>query len=118
MVATVPMTLRGFLLPFAEHFRARGCRVDGLARGITGDADCVRGFDRVWDVDWSRNPLRLGQLFRTPAAIRELVVREGYDLVHVHTPIAAFLTRFALRGLRRQGRPRVIYTAHGFHFHQ
>jgi glycosyltransferase involved in cell wall biosynthesis len=36
--------------------------------------------------------------------------------VHVHTPVAGFLTRAALRSRRSQGRVRVIYTAHGFHF--
>jgi glycosyltransferase involved in cell wall biosynthesis len=46
------------------------------------------------------------------------VVGEGYDLVHVHTPVAAFSTRYALRGLRRTGKPRIIYTAHGFHFYE
>jgi glycosyltransferase involved in cell wall biosynthesis len=53
-----------------------------------------------------------------PAKIRELVEREAYDIVHVHTPIAAFVTRYALRNLRKTGKPSVIYTAHGFHFHQ
>jgi glycosyltransferase involved in cell wall biosynthesis len=47
-----------------------------------------------------------------------VVAEEGYDLVHVHTPVAAFVTRVALRNLRRAGRPRVIYTAHGFHFYR
>jgi glycosyltransferase involved in cell wall biosynthesis len=45
-------------------------------------------------------------------------MEEGYDLVHVHSPVAAFATRYALRGLRRTGKPRIIYTVHGFHFHE
>jgi len=56
-------------------------------------------------------------LLRSGAALRALVTREKYDLVHVHTPVAAFLTRFALRDLRRKQGLKVIYTAHGFHFH-
>ena len=31
--------------------------------------------------------------------------------------MAAFVTRYALKGLRKQGKLKVIYTAHGFHFH-
>ena len=46
--------------------------------------------------------------------MRQIVLEQGYDLVHVHTPIAAFLTRFALRKLRPK--VKVVYTAHGFHF--
>jgi len=46
------------------------------------------------------------------------VTAHAYDLVHVHTPIAAFVTRFALRRLPSGTRPNVIYTAHGFHFYR
>jgi glycosyltransferase involved in cell wall biosynthesis len=117
MVATVPDTLRGFLLPFAEHFSSRGFQVDAMADGITRCAACTTGFDRVWDVGWSRHPLdwrNVGACRR----VRQVVAQQGYDLVHVHTPVAAFVTRLALRRLRRSGRPRVIYTAHGFHFYR
>jgi glycosyltransferase involved in cell wall biosynthesis len=38
--------------------------------------------------------------------------------VHVHTPIAAFVTRWALRSVPRAERPVVVYTAHGFHFYE
>jgi glycosyltransferase involved in cell wall biosynthesis len=41
-----------------------------------------------------------------------------YDIVHVHTPIAAFLTRYVARRLPVELRPIVVYTAHGFHFHK
>jgi glycosyltransferase involved in cell wall biosynthesis len=56
-------------------------------------------------------------LLAAPRQIREIVDREGYDLVHVHTPIASFVTRLALRSLPIERRPAVLYTAHGFHFH-
>jgi glycosyltransferase involved in cell wall biosynthesis len=118
LTATIAATLRGFLLPIAGHFRGLGWRVDGMARGVSSDAECVAGFDRVFDIDWSRNPLRVDKLLGTPRRIRELVEREEYDIVHVHTPVAAFVTRFALRKLRLGGRPSVVYTAHGFHFHR
>jgi glycosyltransferase involved in cell wall biosynthesis len=118
LTATIAATLRGFLLPIAGHFRNRGWRVDGMARGVSADPECVAGFDRVHDIEWSRNPLRLGNFLGTPRRIREIVEREGYDIVHVHTPVAAFVTRFALRHLRLRGKPSVVYTAHGFHFHR
>ena len=58
---------------------------------------------------------RLFVAIRPPREIRELVQRNDYDVVHVHSPVAAFVVRFALR---RLSRPRVVYTAHGFHFHR
>src|SRR2546423_13555480 len=105
MVTTVPDTLAGFLLPFAEHFRAQGWHVDAMARGVSGSAGCVQAFDHVWDMDWSRNPLRPSNFISAPKRVRDVVVQQGYDLVHVHTPVAAFVTRFALRHLRKQGKP-------------
>lgn len=115
MITTVPDTLRGFLLPFAEHFRRRGFRVDAMAAGVSGCRDSVAAFDRVWEVAWSRNPLDLRNL-AVARRVRDVATR--YDLVHVHTPVASFVTRLALRGRPRTGRPRVIYTAHGFHFYR
>jgi len=41
--------------------------------------------------------------------------RARYDLIHTHTPVASFLTRYLAR---RTGQGRVLYTAHGFHFYQ
>lgn len=115
-IATVVKTVEGFLLPFARHFRGRGMRVDAMAKGISQSAECRAAFDRVWDIDWSRNPGDVSNFSKAPRLIRAVVAEQGYDLVHVHTPVAAFVTRYALRKKRRQGRPKVIYTAHGFHF--
>jgi hypothetical protein len=45
------------------------------------------------------------------------VVRDGrYDIVNLHTPIAASVARASIATLRRRDRPLVIYTAHGFYF--
>jgi glycosyltransferase involved in cell wall biosynthesis len=118
VVTTIPTTLHDFLLPFAHHFRARGFRVDAMAEGVSAVPRVVASYDRVWEVDWSRNPLDLRNFQTAPRQVESLVAREGYDLVHVHTPVAAFVTRYALRHLRRQRALRVIYTAHGFHFYQ
>jgi glycosyltransferase involved in cell wall biosynthesis len=46
--------------------------------------------------------------------IRAVVTEGKYDIVHVHTPVAAFVTRLALR---KAPRPKTVYTAHGFHFY-
>lgn len=94
-----------------------GWRVDAVASGISQIPECVREYDQVFDMDWTRDPLDIKWLPASARRIRSIVKSGEYDIVHVHTPIAAFVTRFALRRLRRRGKPKVIYTAHGFHFH-
>jgi len=117
-VTTVPITLEAFLVPFAEHFRSQGWRVDALANGASTNPHIADSFDARFDVAWSRNPLDPGNLRGSSAEVRRIVTDGGYDIVHVHTPIAAFVTRWALRRLPAGGRPVVIYTAHGFHFYR
>ncbi len=110
-------TIEGFLRPYAEHFRAQGWTVDALARGATRSPICREAFDHCFEADWSRNPLHPKGILHAPSALRALVAEGKYDLVHVHTPVAAFLTRFALRRMRAERGFKVVYTAHGFHFH-
>ena len=79
--------------PFVRDLRARGYQIETLpiARGL--------------------NPVKhLVSLVRLIALFR----RERFDLLHAHTPIAALLGRIAARAA---GIPFVVYTAHGFYFH-
>lgn len=117
-VTTVPVTLQAFLLPFATHFRAQGWRIDALAKHATSLPALLPAFDTIYDITWSRNPLALSDHFDTWSRVRRIVIEGRYDIVHVHTPIAAFVTRFALRSLPAGERPPIIYTAHGFHFYR
>ncbi len=116
IIATVPQMLRACLLPFADHFRAQGWQVDAMASEFKQAPEVIAHFDQVWEIPFSRNPLFLSNLLTAPKQIRRIVTEQGYDIVHVHTPVAAFVVRFALRQLKN--RPKIIYTAHGFHFYR
>ena len=117
IVTTIAGALEDFILPFVHHYRRLGWQVDGVSVDITSNPACVAALDSVWDVPWSRNPLDPRNLLNAVPQIQEIVKRGNYDLVHVHTPVAAFVTRYALSRLK-QPKPQVIYTAHGFHFHK
>lgn len=118
VAATVPATIEGFLLPIAARMRQLGWRVDALASGATSSAVCASCFDEVYEASWSRQPLDPRNMLSARAEVRALVAANRYDIVHVHTPVAAFVTRVALRDMQREGTVRVVYTAHGFHFHE
>lgn len=122
MVTTVPITLSAFLAPHARYLRDRGWQVDALAAGAHLDGDLRTPFNGVFSAPWDRRASGIGawlaMLLRAPREVRATVRNGGYDVVHVHTPIAAFLTRLALRHRASWPHtPRVIYTAHGFHAH-
>ncbi|MEL6579596.1 MAG: glycosyltransferase family 4 protein [Cyanobacteria bacterium J06621_12] len=118
IVTTIAGAIEDFILPFVHHYRGLGWQVDGVSVDITDNPACVAALDSVWDVPWSRNPLDPRNLINAVPQIQKIVIQGSYDLVHVHTPVAAFVTRYAISQLKIKHKPQVIYTAHGFHFHQ
>lgn len=116
-VTTVPVSLRLFMVPTAQRLRAQGWRVDAASAGAT-DCDAVLrdGYDRVWDMPWSRNPAAPSNLLRALPRMRRLLAEQRYDVVHVMTPVAGLVTRLAVATMPRAARPAVVYAAHGFHF--
>jgi glycosyltransferase involved in cell wall biosynthesis len=66
-------------------------------------------------IDFDRSPL--GK--KNKAAYKQLkkvIADYHFDLIHCHTPTASVLVRMAAKKARKQGTT-VMYTCHGFHFH-
>ncbi|TDT79871.1 glycosyltransferase involved in cell wall biosynthesis [Bacillus sp. AG1163] len=114
VVTTVSGTIKAFLIPQIELLKKQGFEVD-VATNITGKieefSNLLDGV-KIHDVPFNRNAKSLENV-RAYRIIKGIIRDGEYDLIHVHTPIAAFLTRLA--STRRN---KVIYTAHGFHFNE
>jgi glycosyltransferase involved in cell wall biosynthesis len=91
--------------------------VDGIARSAPEQGQTLVEYDQVFDISWSRNPLDPRNFYQAIPQFQKQVRTGCYDLVHVHTPIAAFVSRLSLRTMTMQNKPKIIYTAHGFHFY-
>lgn len=117
MVTTVAATLGGFLLPYGRELRARGWTVEAAANGVLDDPEVVAAFDLAHNLPLSRSIADVRGMQQSVATLAE-VVGDGFDIVHVHTPIAAFLTRVVVARMPKARRPALVYTAHGFHFHR
>ncbi|MEG4033840.1 glycosyltransferase [Microcoleus sp. S36b_A4] len=117
IITTIPSTLK-FFLPLTKHLRSQGWQVDAMAKELSTSEEYAHFFDRVWDIEWSRNPLDPKNLLAAPQQIRQVFAQQQYNLVNVSTPVAAFVARYALNNWRKQGKFKVIYTAQGFHFYQ
>ena len=67
------------------------------------------------NIHFTRSPLNIANL----DAYKELrkIINEGhFDLIHTHTPAASIIARLAAKKARKRGAV-VMYTCHGFHFH-
>jgi len=114
-VASVYTHLAAFHIPFMKLLREKGYQVHAAA--CSGDGrreDVERAGVTCWEVPFARSPYSPAnvQAFRQ---LKALLEEHHYDLIHVHTPAAAFIGRL-LAKTTHQGM--VLYTAHGFHFYR
>lgn len=66
-------------------------------------------------IEFSRHVRKIGRHLQSAWQIHGLL-RDGFDLIHCHSPICAAIVRMAAEKYRRDRRTQVVYTAHGFHF--
>lgn len=113
-VTTISNTVNAFLIPHIEMLINEGHQVDvafNLEQEVNPrikELGC-----KVWILPFQRSPLKLDNK-RAYKQLKELLVREKYDLVHTHTPIASAIVRLVCKKLVGI---KVFYTAHGFHFY-
>lgn len=112
-LCAVDFTVKNFLLPLIDGMTKTGWDV----RVVCSDGPFVadlrhRGY-RIETVPIARsmNPFSVLRAF---IGLIRFFRRERFDMLHVHTPVAALIGRFAAR---LSGLPLIVYTAHGFYFH-
>lgn len=112
-VTTVSRTINAFLIPHINMLLDNGyevhcaCSIDKPV-----DKELQRIGVKIFEVPFSRNPLGIGNI-KAFIKLEELQRINDYDIVHVHTPIAAIYGRLLKLNFPSL---RIIYTAHGYHF--
>jgi len=118
-VATVVKThIVQFHIPYLKMLKEMGWETAVAAKNDYDDPnECnIPYCDKYYPVAFGRSPLTRDNI----CAYKELksIIDEGdFDMIHCHTPVAAFLTRLAARDARKKG-CKVVYTAHGYHFYK
>mgnify|MGYP000855911770 CR=1 FL=1 len=110
IVATVANHIKAFHIPYIEFLKSRGYQVEVACAPDRFIYDIPTPVHQIF---FSRFPFSLKNI-KAYLAIKKIISEENYRLIHVHTPIAAFLVRLAARKYKTP----VIYTAHGFHFYK
>ncbi len=127
IVASVISFIEWFNKENVEHlWKEKGCEVH-----IACNFDYMEDTDeeRTWtyidklksegvvlhNIHFARSPFSKGNL-EAYRQLSKLINEGGFKLIHCHTPTASILTRWAAKKVRKHGTI-VMYTCHGFHFH-
>jgi glycosyltransferase involved in cell wall biosynthesis len=113
-ICAVDFTLKTFLLPLIDAQISEGNEVIS----VCSDGKYIKGMlergYRIKTISISRN-MNIISHIRSTYKIFKFLKENKFDIVHVHTPIAAMIGRLAAFLARI---PLVVYTAHGFYFHE
>ena len=113
-VTAVDITITYLLLPLIDRLKKEGYNVQVVSSP-------GKYTDELKQAGYIINAVDIGRKIRPIAnlkaifALYKLIRREKFDIVHVHSPLAAMLGRIAAKMARA---PVIIYTAHGFYFHE
>lgn len=111
-VASTVGHLKSFHLPYLRRLSRDGWQVHIAARGAE---EGLPGAERGFDIPFEKSmfsPKNLAAVWQ----LRGILRREHYDVVSVHTSLAAFFTRLAVLLSGRRGRTLVVNTVHGYLF--
>jgi glycosyltransferase involved in cell wall biosynthesis len=113
-LCAVDFTVYHLLHPLGLSLREAGFDVTfSCSPGVGLDLLEREGFDTA-AVSISRN-YNVARHARSLVALVRLMRGRRFEIVHAHTPVAGLIGRLAAR---LSGVPVIVYTAHGFYFHE
>lgn len=112
-LSAVDFSIETLMVPLIKRSMDEGYTVNVVCKD-TGRYEYLNslGFNLI-DIDIPRSVHPLKIFFAIIKIYNHLKI-EKYDIVHVHTPIASIIARIAAK---LAGQKNVIYTAHGYYFH-
>jgi len=113
-VCAVDFTVKNLLLSLIDRLKEAGYEVEiACSEGEASKELEKHGY--VFSYVKIERKISLVSNIKSIVKLYKIMKNGKYDIVHVHTPSAAILGRIAAKFARI---PLVIYTAHGFYFHE
>ena len=112
-ICAIDATVEKLLLPLINRLGKEGYVVEvACSRGKEAKTLEKKGHSfRFTNIDRKINPI---SNIKSIIELYRIIKKGKYDIVHVHTPVASVLGRIAAK---LAGTSIIIYTAHGFYFH-
>lgn len=113
-ITNVSFTVKKFLLPLVDEMSKQkydvhiACYKDQIGYEIEKEGYVVH------HIPFQRN-LNVFSHLKSLLALMKLIRKERFDIVHSHTPVASLVARLSAR---LANVPLIVYTAHGFYFHE
>ncbi len=113
-ISAVDFTIKHFLLPLIDKMKNEDWEVKIVcSKGKETDLLKSKGYD-IRNIEIPRK-LNIILLIKSVFDLFKEFKSEKYDVIHVHTPVASVVARIAAYFANI---PIVIYSAHGFYFHE
>ena len=121
----ISTALSGFLKVFLEKdvliLQSMGYEVHFASNNTIDGEKYIPYFDKMGiifhQVDFSSNRPFSRESLRCLKQFADILKKERFDAIHIHTPIPGVIGRIAANKYRRKG-TKVLYTTHGFYFHK
>lgn len=109
--ASTASHIKNFHTPYMAAFAQCGYEVSTA----TGDTGEIAGAQQSFTLPFYKSFFSFKNI-RAIFAVRKLILKEQFDIVSLHTTLAAAVVRAALLTIPKRRRPRVFYTCHGYLF--
>ena len=112
-LTSVDFVVKNMLLPLIDRLSMKGFEVHIVCSSGKRASELVKTGYKIKTIEIPRRISILPNIISL-IKIYRFMRKEKFDIVHVHAPIACVLGRIAAK---IAGVPLIIYTAHGFYFH-
>jgi len=113
-LTTIDVTIYAFLIPHMKLLKDMGYEVEAACSNVGFTKRIEEEGFKVYNLPFNRNPFNISNI-KAVLRLYQIMKANNYVMLHTHTPVASFIGRIVGKIV---GIPHIVYTAHGFHFHE